>query len=278
VSEESLESAIERSLELDSVDLPLKPEIVTRVLAMSRNPDACFNHLSRLIHNDPMLAAHVIRVSNSPAYIGRVRVGTLRQAVTRIGMRMLSELAITVGISEVFRVPGFERQAEHIWRHAITSASFAREIARASGVHEEASFLCGLLHTIGRPVVLRTAVSTADYLGEDVSQELLVDMMLNWEGAVGERLGAAWDLPRPVREAIQHHRDFTGAAKHRDLVAVTQFASLMATRVIEDEVKAEVELLKEHPAVQELEIAEEALEELIERMEKALPTVRAIAA
>jgi len=276
VSEESLESAIARSLERNDVDLPLKPEIVTRVLALSRDPDACFNHLSRLIHNDPMLAAHVIRVSNSSAYMGRVRITTLRQAVTRIGMRMLSELAITVGISEVFRVPGFEHEAEHIWRHALTTASFAREVAKICGAHEEASFLCGLLHTIGRPVVLRTAVSTANEMGEDISHEEIVDLLEAWEATVGRRLGAAWDLPRPVREAILHHQDFTKAEIFRDLVAVTQLASLMATRVIDDEVLAEG--LKEHPATCELEISEEAMDDLIERAEKSLLTVRAIAA
>jgi len=254
----------------------MKPEIVTRVLAISRNPDACFDHLSRLIHNDPALAAHVLRVANSPAFIGRVRINTLRQAVTRIGMRMLSELAITVGISEVYRVPGFEREAEYIWKHALTTAGFAREVARMGRAHEEAAFLCGLLHTIGRPVVLRAALKTAEGRDENISHDQVVALLDEWEISVGHRLGEVWDLPKPVREAVLHHRDFTEASNFRDLVAVTQFSGLLASRVINGEVL--LDGLKDHPAAWELGITEERLDELVDRLEKSLSKVSAFAA
>lgn len=281
MAEVSLEEEVARNLTQGEFQLPLKPEIVTRVLAMARNPDTCFAHLSRLIHNDPMLAAHVIRVANSPAYAGRVRITTLRQAVTRIGMRVLSELAITAGISEVFRVPGYEDEAADIWQHALMTAGFCREVGRFCRVNEEAAFLCGLLHTIGRPLILRTAVQVADRLGVELARGSVEAFMARWEVEVGQRLSESWELPHPVRETITHYRDFTQATEHRALVAVTALASRMATLAMESGGECDpacVEAIKGHPTSWELRLSPEQIDQILERSEEVRMAVEAMAA
>ncbi len=277
--EHALGAAIARRLERGEAGLPLKPAVVARVLAMARDPNACFAQLSRLIHNDPTLAAHVIRVANSPAYARRARVSTLRQAVTRIGTRVLSELVISVGISGVFQVPGYEDEAAAIWRHALLTAGFCRELGRICGLDEEAAFLCGLLHTIGRPLILRAAVQAAEELEVALPRGALGGIMQRWEGALGARLAASWELPPPVREAIAHYRDFTRAAAHRELVAVSALASRMAELALERECSpACVEAMKQHPAAWELRLSPEQLDQLLGRAESVREAVAALAA
>jgi HD-like signal output (HDOD) protein len=277
VPDASLERAFIRTLERGELELPLKPTVVTRVLALARDPEARIEELSRLIHNDPSLAAHVIRVSNSPAYASRIRITTLTQALTRIGMRVLVELAITVGISSVFRVPGYEATAQDIWEHALTTGVFARRLAGLCGEDEELAFLCGLLHSIGRPVVLRAAVEAAASLRRPVSDAELTRLMDGWDQDVGEQLGFHWELPGPVRESIGYWDDYASAPDHRRMVALTSLAITLARYAAALSATGWRDVLQ-HPAIDELAIDRLALTDLLADAHDILGTVDLMAA
>ena len=57
--------------------------------------------------------------------------------------------------SGVFRVPGYEPVLNQLWRHALASGAFAKEIARVRRLNVESAFLCGLLHSVGKPALLQ---------------------------------------------------------------------------------------------------------------------------
>src|SRR5690349_7925940 len=159
---ETIERILVQKLERGELELPLLPQVASQVMALTSDPAADAAKLSSLIHQDQALAAHVLRIANSPAYMPRSPVVSLQHAVAMLGINLLSEIAFTTSLkSGAFQVPGHEDEVKHLWRHSLASGAFAKEVARARRVNVESAFLCGLLHAIGKPVVLRTAARIA---------------------------------------------------------------------------------------------------------------------
>ena len=80
-----LESLFSQRIETGAVEVPLLPKVASEVLTMVYDPNAEASKLAGLIHQDQALAAHVIRVANSPAYMPRNPVVSLQHAVAMLG-------------------------------------------------------------------------------------------------------------------------------------------------------------------------------------------------
>ncbi|MEW6268224.1 MAG: HDOD domain-containing protein [Thermodesulfobacteriota bacterium] len=228
-----LHDEVARRLRSGAVDLPLPPRVATEVLSLTRDQGADVARLVRLLHQDPALAGHVLRIANSPAYLPRTPIVSLQQAVTRLGLRMLSEIALIASVqSGVFRVPGHEAELARIWRHAVASAAFGREIARRLRSNVESAFLCGLLHTIGKPLVLQTSVAAARDGGGRARPEHVAALVeaLHVEG--GLLLAAKWSLPLAVRDAIAGYAGYDTANGCGREPVITALADALASHLL----------------------------------------------
>ena len=68
---ERVERALVERIDKDRIELPVLPQVAGRVMALANDPSADAARLSALIHQDQALAAHVLRIANSPAYMPR---------------------------------------------------------------------------------------------------------------------------------------------------------------------------------------------------------------
>lgn len=66
---EKVEQILVQKLERGDIELPLLPQVATQVMALTSDPEADAAKLSSLIHQDQALAAHVLLLANSPAYM-----------------------------------------------------------------------------------------------------------------------------------------------------------------------------------------------------------------
>lgn len=229
-----LRGALAERLSRGEVELPLPPRVATEILSLTRDDDADVGRLARLLHQDPALAGHVLRIANSPAYLPRSPIVSLQQAVTHLGFTLLSEIALVASMqSGVFKVPGHEAALRAIWQHALASGGFAREIARKLRSNVESAFLCGLLHTIGKPLVLQTAVTEAGKLGVPAGREDVRSLVDEFHVQAGGLLAKRWGLPAAVCEAIALYASYSsGAAGPREPV-ITALADRLATYLVE---------------------------------------------
>lgn len=58
--------------------------------------------------------------------------------------------------------PGSEADPCALWEHAVATAIYAKAIAPTGRTAPEGAYLCGLLHDIGRPLVLHLLVELQD--------------------------------------------------------------------------------------------------------------------
>jgi len=216
------------------LDLPLLPGVAARVLELASSDRGNAAEFSELIHKDQALAGQVLRVANSAVFQRRGAIVSLKQAVTRLGLDLLSEIAMTSILGRtVFRTDGFENLVRQIWRHALATGCFAKEIARTGRRNVESAFLCGLLHSIGKPIALNTAIALMDERGVALGEPTLAELLELTHQGVGVRIAAKWSLPEPVGTCILCYSDYVAARDHREQAATiylaTRLASLLTT-------------------------------------------------
>jgi len=257
-------TAVSSRLLAGNYDLPVVPDSIPRLLALLMDSDVNFRALEAVVGDDPMLAAHVLRVANTPGFSPRGEVNTLRMALTRVGTRNLLRIALSLKVSETFAVSGLENLAASSWRLARRSAVYAAAIARYIGEDPEVAFLCGLLHAIGQPVILSVASEVAGEWGISAPRLLTMELMEQWYVPVGENIACSWSLPQSVQAAIAWQRRPLGAPEYKDETLITCVASFLAScERLSPSVLPSV--LREHPAAQALYIGEGALIEILGR-------------
>ena len=138
-----------------SIGLPMLSEVAQQVIRATSDEQADAKALSDLIRKDPPLAGNLLGIANSSLYAPPTRIVSLQQAISRLGVKRIRDIALMVSMqTRVFEVPGLERQVRGVFRHSIATAMFAEDIARLRRLNVEEAFLLGLFHDVGTPLAL----------------------------------------------------------------------------------------------------------------------------
>jgi HD-like signal output (HDOD) protein len=193
-------AAIARALAEDALELPALPRVAYEVSAAARDPNRGAADVAKLLERDPMLCARVLRVANSAVFGTQAHVASVRQAVARVGSGEVATLAMTAAIQSALLERGpYQTSLDRWWRRAFMTALVAKEIARARKRPLDSPFLCGLLHRVGAPVVLRVLTRLDGPALADAAVDRLVAA---FEIEAGRSLCVAWNLSPSVRAAV----------------------------------------------------------------------------
>ncbi len=217
-------------------ELPAMPTTVSRVINLLSDPDANMREVTQTISRDPALTARILRVSNSVLYGGAQEVTSLDRALVRLGLRTARSIAIVTATRSLFPTgdDDMESWARRLWQHSVETGVAARRIARIAGsVDPEEAFVAGLLHDIGKVVMLikctdafhrivRAQASGADGLAAE-RDELGFDHAL-LGGALAER----WGLARELVQAVHRHHWPDDADEPDTLVDIVALADHIA--------------------------------------------------
>ena len=153
---DKLRDLFEQYVAAGRLELPFLPTTATQVLGACNEGSCDARELSELIQTDQSLAGHVLRIANSAAYAPLEPIVSLQQATSRLGMQTMCEIALAVSMKgRVFKVPGYQTKVRAMWVHSAMAGCYAKEIARKIRHNVEGAFLCGLLHDVGKPVVMQ---------------------------------------------------------------------------------------------------------------------------
>lgn len=258
------------------VELPPMPGTAAQVMQLCQQEDTDSAKLSAVIHGDPTIASNVLRVANSAAYMGQVPCSSLQQAVSRLGMQQITEIALAVSVrSRLFGSETCASLLRSLWKHSVLAAFFTKEIARMRRRNVEIAFLCGLLHDVGKALLL----NNVDQLGAERLQALprsdLRDAVQDHHVDAGILLAEEWSLPDQVKESIACHHDVAKASNYGDMSMMVSLAdhiayiaapSELATPMREDE-------LLEHDILVSLNLYRDQVDQLLCMKERALEVV-----
>jgi putative nucleotidyltransferase with HDIG domain len=263
-----LRERIEDRLAQGQVELPMLPEVAARILAGDLDDLATLGGLGATIERDPALAAHVLRLANSAAYLGGARLQSIQQALVRIGTTQLRELVVAAALqSGVFRAGACAELVGALWAHSAATAAYAREVARALRTNVEIAFLAGLLHDVGKPVVLSLLLDVSRATPDRPPAAVCVDALAVYHTRVGRDLAERWGLPGHVVACVASHHAFETAERDPQAVAVTCLADLLAHVALADEPSAagREALVRAHPVCVALNLYPDDLDGLLAR-------------
>ena len=274
---ETLRAHLSHQLEQETVDLPLLPVVANQVLQLSGDPNADVNKLSSLIQQDQALAGQILRIANSPAYLPRSPIVSLQQAIAWLGMNMLAGLAFSVSVQNgVFATKGYEKEIRILWSHALATGLYGKEIARRLRQNVENAFLCGLLHTIGKPVLLHLLLTSQGAEENPPSWAVLDPLIQEYHISAGTKLAEAWKLPDPVQEAIRLYPDETysqGTSPTKGAI-ITCLADHLAFYCLGAS-SHEEETLRALPVIQDLNFYPDDVDALLDLREGIQESVKA---
>jgi len=274
---EQVERALVERIDKDRIDLPVLPQVAGKVMALANDPSADAARLSALIHQDQALAAHVLRIANSPAYMPRTPIASLQHAVAMLGVNQLSEIAVTVSLkSGAVKIPGHEADVRQLWRHALASGAYAKEVARTRRYNVESAYLCGLLHAVGKPVVLKTVTTIAAELHIPLEPGAVASLLDGYHSQVGSLIATEWVLPPQVAEAITYYEAYEQAPAHRQEAMMTCLADRLATHILNPD-SFDDSTLREHHVFADLNFYPNDVDALLGIKEKILNLVDAMA-
>lgn len=183
--------------------------------------------IGRLISMDPVLAAAVLNLVNSPYYGLASRVADLQRAAAVLGTREVLKLALSLSFQKKLS-SAIKRSTQAMfadWRMVVWSAIAAEHIAQTLCPDKaHLAYLAALLKDL--ELFLRLCLDEAGPLSERTCITSLDTGQLEEEGRLwgnthpdrAADIIRQWNLPEELAEAIALHHDLDGLDTHPPLV------------------------------------------------------------
>ncbi len=216
---------------LIETELQSLPSSTLRISSLLQDVNASTRAIAEAIGYDPAFATRILRAANSPLYMTERRVTTLPGAVLALGNQTINALAIISAAADTFgqsarHAPG----VKHLWEHSVATGLLARELSQLLGMRgSEEAFLCGLLHDMGKLLLLRYDAELYSQVLECDDEHLSLRMEQEIYGFTHAQVGALiskrWQLPEEIGYAIYGHHQPSEASQHMFMARLIDVAS-----------------------------------------------------
>lgn len=191
---DDLADEIRNEIESNQIQLPTLPEVALKVRDAVESENADSASIASMVANDAALSARLLQVANSPLYRGRVEIDSIQQVVTRLGLKLVRSLVVSLAMKQIFQATSdaLDHQFRQIWDDSLQVAAISRVLA--SGVPElenEQALLGGLIHNIGALPIL---TKIDERFGFDADVEMIDTMIAELAPDIGERILKHWNF------------------------------------------------------------------------------------
>lgn len=141
-----------------SKNLPQLPQVMLRLIKACKAEKTSIEELTGIISTDPSLVSRLLQIIGSPYVNLPKEVNSIKTAVVYLGMDTIRNIAISTSAMHFFKLSRAVKSFDLVrfWYHSYKCAVMARAISEENGYsNPEEFFLAGLLHDIGRLVLMQ---------------------------------------------------------------------------------------------------------------------------
>lgn len=184
--------------------VPRVPAVIPQLLRSLRDDSLSAGDLSRMLAQDVVLVAEVIRGANSPFYSPSAPVKTIEGAVMLLGENGMRLLLARVAFRPVISTQSgtlARLAAPHAWRQAEKCAVAANLLAPRLHANPFEAYLAGLMQNVGLIVAFRLF----DQLNPDLvlpQSDAFYDALVKHARTLSARIAGMWEFPPAVARAI----------------------------------------------------------------------------
>ena len=192
-------------------DLPPFPATATQLVTLLNKPNVPVQSVVQLIECEPAIICKVLDLANSPLYGATRAITTIQHAIVLLGLKTVSQLALTVAAGDVFKArTDFGDIRERTYSQSLAIATTARAIAKANSIaNADEAFLCGVVHDVGKVVLLNSVGDSYANLLSELPEDNTCEQEVTQFGAthaqLGMKCGQTWGMPEPINIAVGNH-------------------------------------------------------------------------
>ncbi|MCX7960534.1 MAG: diguanylate cyclase [Burkholderiales bacterium] len=215
--------------------LPSPHGVAYELMRLALRDDVSVAQLARLARADPALAGRLIKAANAPALGARRPTASLSEAILRLGVPTVRQLAAAFSLLERYaRGPCAAFDYRRFWTESLLRGLAAQTLAaRLRLAAPEEAFTCGLLAHVGRlglataypaeyAALLAAAPDADDALRATERARFALD-----HATLSVAMLESWRFPPPLLEAIEAH--FAPQAPRRDEASrIARLAQLLS--------------------------------------------------
>ncbi|MGQ8364903.1 HDOD domain-containing protein [Glaciecola sp. 1036] len=198
----------------DTLVLPTLPAIALKVRKAADDPNINLNGMADVVGQDPSLSARMIKISNS-AYLGRtVKVTSTTQAVTRIGLAQVKNIATALAMEQLFvsknevvkkYMAAKWDQIVDIVANAMAAMILYQRKTKDKSMSLDTMTLCALVADIGALPVLTEAERHDSVFANPTFLDVAIDKLA---GRIGGSIMRQWQFNDVFIESAEHWRNF----------------------------------------------------------------------
>ena len=234
-TENALLTILTEKINNDTLVLPTLPAIALKVRKAADDPETNLNKMGEVIGQDPALTARIMKIANS-AYLGRsVKVGTLQQAVTRIGLRQIKNIATALAMEQLFvsKNDVVKSYLDKLWSRTVDIAANAMAVyafykenpKKNKLLNMDSLTLAALVHNIGVLPILSEAERHEEVFANPTFLNVAIQKL-------SSRLGSAilneWGFSEEIIEVVEHWRNLKYQTKEHSYLDFVRLGAALA--------------------------------------------------
>ena len=214
-AENALYIILEEKIKQGALVLPTLPKVALKVREAVDDPNVNLAHLGNIIEHDPALSLGMVKVANS-ALLGRtVKVESVSQAVTRIGLSQIKSIVTAMALKQIFVSKNdiVAMYMDRSWNKTIDIASVAISLMsmyleknKHTSLSLDTMTLAALVHNVGTLPILTEAEQHPDIFA---NPKFLQQAIAKLSGKVGGKVTREWGFSEELISVAESWSDLT---------------------------------------------------------------------
>ncbi len=236
MSSATIPETVRRLLASQPIELPIFHPVALKLQRMLSDYDFTVDEVAQVANEDMSLASQMLKIANSPMYMGRSKVATIKEAVIRLGAQQVINLVIAASQAAAHSSPNpaLDRYMKDLWLHSHGCAIGAKWLALSCGMRAVAdeTYLAALLHDVGKLYLLKSIerLVQAGVINSLFDDELIMEIFEVMHVEQGYRLMQLWNFPAMYANVIrEHHLDQWDEVNK--MLAIVRLVNLACRRI-----------------------------------------------
>ena len=217
-------------------DLPQFPQNIEKLNKLLDSDDSKISDIANQISNDVALTGELLKTVNSAAFALQTPCSSISDAVKMIGTRGIKNMLYSIGSLNIFAAQ--TKKNEDLWKHSYQvefySYNIAKNFCKSDNSVVEDSFVCGLLHDMGKVIFETNCPEYIDNVKKICKDKItsldLFEKIISGvnHGEIGAKIAEKWNFPESIINVIRfHHSPGNAPEAAKTLTTIIYIADLM---------------------------------------------------